>query len=171
MLIVQVLLLLALLAALLILVRRGHTTRTRAFKRLAFVAFLAATVYAILRPRDVTWVANRIGVGRGTDLLLYCLAMAFFAWAVNTYVRFRNLETRFAELVRAVALRNAQPPAAQAVAPASAVAPAVTGPDVPEPQLTDTALTDPELIDADLSAAELAEATWQRAGGPTGTPR
>jgi small membrane protein len=125
MLIVQVLLLLAILAVLLILVRRGHTVRTRAFKRLAFLAFLAATVFAILRPGDVTWVANRIGVGRGTDLLLYCLAMAFFAWAVNTYVRFRNLEARFAELVRAVALQNAQPPPGQPPAgPAAAAAPA-----------------------------------------------
>lgn len=117
MLLVQVLLLLALLAVLLIVVRRGQTVRIRAFKRLAFLAFLAATVFAILQPGDVTWVANRVGVGRGTDLLLYCLAMAFFAWAVNTYVRFRNLETRFAELVRAVALQNAEAPVGQAVTP------------------------------------------------------
>jgi hypothetical protein len=131
---VQVLLLLAILAVLLILIRRGHTVRGRAFKRLAFVAFLVATVYAILRPRDVTWVANRIGVGRGTDLLLYCLAMAFFAWAVNTYVRFRNLEARFAELVRAVALQNAQPPAEIAPAPAQEEAPSVNGMDAPAAQ-------------------------------------
>lgn len=117
MLLVQVLLLLALLAVLLVVVRRGQTVRIRAFKRLAFLAFLAATVFAILQPGDVTWVANRVGVGRGTDLLLYCLAMAFFAWAVNTYVRFRNLETRFAELVRAVALQNAEAPVGQAVTP------------------------------------------------------
>jgi hypothetical protein len=131
-------LLLALLAVLLILVRRGHTVRGRAFKRLAFVAFLVATVYAILRPRDVTWVANRIGVGRGTDLLLYCLAMAFFAWAVNTYVRFRNLEARFADLVRAVALQNAQPPTGQAVTPVSEAAPDLAGADVPATELTAT---------------------------------
>lgn len=136
MLIVQVLLLLAILAVLLILIRRGQTVRTRAFKRVAFVAFLVATVYAILRPQDVTWVANRIGVGRGTDLLLYCLAMAFFAWAVNTYVRFRNLEARFAELVRAVALQNAQPPAGQAVTPAPPALPDRSGLDAPAAVLT-----------------------------------
>jgi hypothetical protein len=99
------------------------------------VAFLLATVYAILRPRDVTWVANRIGVGRGTDLLLYCLAMAFFAWAVNTYVRFRNLEARFAELVRAVALQNAQPPTGHAVTPVREAALRTTGAEVNEPEL------------------------------------
>jgi small membrane protein len=131
MLIVQVLLLLALLGVLLILVRRGQTVRIRAFKRLAFLAFLAATVFAILQPRDVTWVANRVGVGRGTDLLLYCLAMAFFAWAVNTYVRFRNLEARFAELVRAVALQSAEAPVGQVVPPAAESAPEATAPDVP----------------------------------------
>jgi hypothetical protein len=131
---VQVLLLVAILAVLLVLVRRGNTVRGRAFKRLAFVAFLVATVYAILRPGDVTWVANKIGVGRGTDLLLYCLAMAFFAWAVNTYVRFRNLETRFAELVRAVALQNAQRPTEDAVVPPLEEAPNVNGVDAPAPQ-------------------------------------
>ena len=131
MLIVQVLLLLAILAVLLVLVRRGNTVRGRAFKRLAFLAFLVATVYAILRPGDVTWVANKIGVGRGTDLLLYCLAMAFFAWAVNTYVRFRNLEARFAELVRAVALQNAQRPSDDALVPPLEEAPAVNGVDAP----------------------------------------
>jgi len=134
MLIVQVLLLVAILAVLLILVRRGHTVRGRAFKRLAFVGFLVATVYAILRPSDVTWVANKIGVGRGTDLLLYCLAMAFFAWAVNTYVRFRNLEARFAELVRSVALQNAERPAKSTVTPLPEEAPSVTGMDAPAPQ-------------------------------------
>lgn len=134
MLIVQVLLLVAILAVLLILVRRGNTVRGRAFKRLAFLAFLVATVYAILRPRDVTWVANRIGVGRGTDLLLYCLAMAFFAWAVNTYVRFRNLEARFAELVRAVALQKAERPSEDAVTPPQVDAPPVNGVDAPAAQ-------------------------------------
>lgn len=145
MLIVQVLLLLGILGVLLIVVRRGQTVRTRAFKRLAFVAFLMATVYAILRPRDVTWVANRIGVGRGTDLLLYCLAMAFFAWAVNTYVRFRNLEARFAELVRTVALQNVQPPPWPGVTPVATTTPDVTSRDLPDPELTGAELAASDL--------------------------
>jgi len=151
---VQVLLLLAILAVLLILVRRGNTVRGRAFKRLAFVAFLVATVYAILRPRDVTWVANRIGVGRGTDLLLYCLAMAFFAWAVNTYVRFRNLEARFAELVRAIALLNAQPPSGEAVTPAPEAAPGVTGAAVPAPEVPGPEVPAPEEPATHLATTE-----------------
>jgi small membrane protein len=145
MLIVQVLLLLGILGVLLIVVRRGQTVRTRAFKRLAFVVFLAATVYAILRPRDVTWVANRIGVGRGTDLLLYCLAMAFFAWAVNSYVRFRNLETRFAELVRTVALQNAQHPRLHGVTPVATTTSDVTRRDLPDPGLTGAELAASDL--------------------------
>jgi hypothetical protein len=147
MLIVQVLLLVAILAVLLILVRRGQTVRIRALKRLAFLTFLVATVYAILQPRDVTWLANRIGVGRGTDLLLYCLAMAFFAWAVNTYVRFRNLEARFAQLVRAVALQSSIPPSGQAVTPEPTPSTDVTG-ELPDPEVAATALAagDSELV-------------------------
>jgi hypothetical protein len=57
--------------------------------------------------------------------------MAFFAFAVNTYVRFRNLEARFAELVRAVALQNAERPPEDAASLAPAEVPDVAGVDVP----------------------------------------
>lgn len=110
--------------------RRSHTVRTQATKRIGFVLFVVFMCYAVVRPQDVTWVANRLGVGRGTDLVLYVLVVVFAFYALNTYLKFRTLERRFTDLARAVALNGAQPPVAGSVAEpvAEPVADAVAGP-------------------------------------------
>jgi hypothetical protein len=91
-------------------IRSSHSVKTQAFKRIGFVIFLALNVDAVLRPDDSTWLAHKVGVGRGADLVLYLLVVAFAFFAVNTYLRFRNLERRFTDLARAIALRDAQSP-------------------------------------------------------------
>ena len=40
--------------------------------------------------------------------MLYCLVIAFAFTTVATYLRFRELEIRYARLARAVALQNAE---------------------------------------------------------------
>ena len=51
-----------------------------------------------------------LGVSRGTDLLLYLLVVAFMFTTLSSYIRFRELELRYARLARAVALQNAIAP-------------------------------------------------------------
>jgi hypothetical protein len=106
--VMQVVLIVAAIGALVYFVRRGHNVRIRASKRVAFFAFIAANIYAVLRPNDVTWVAQRIGIGRGTDLLVYLLVVAFVFGMINTYLRNRELGERLTELARAVAVREAE---------------------------------------------------------------
>jgi hypothetical protein len=67
-------------------------------------------VYAVLRPNDTTVVAHWLGVDRGTDLMLYALIIAFSFTTLSTYLRFKDLELRYARLARAVALEGAQAP-------------------------------------------------------------
>ena len=55
-------------------------------------------------------VAHWLGVDRGTDLMLYALIIAFCFSTLNTYLRFKDLELRYARLARAIALEGAQPP-------------------------------------------------------------
>ena len=86
---------------------RGNA-RSSAGVKLLFVAFVVFGVYAMFRPNDLTTVAGWVGVGRGTDLVLYCLVIAFAFTTVATYLRFRELEIRYARLARAVALQNAE---------------------------------------------------------------
>ncbi|HMS77306.1 DUF2304 domain-containing protein [Gordonia sp. (in: high G+C Gram-positive bacteria)] len=85
---------------------RGNSKASAGFK-LLFVAFVMLGVYAMIRPDDLTVVAGWVDVGRGTDLMLYCLIIAFAFTTVASYLRFRELEIRFARLARVVALQNA----------------------------------------------------------------
>ncbi|NUR25716.1 MAG: DUF2304 domain-containing protein [Catenulispora sp.] len=91
-------------------IRSSHSVRTQAFKRIGFILFLILNLDAVLRPDDTTWLAHKVGVGRGADLVLYLLVVAFAFFSVNTFLRFRNLERRFTDLARAIALRDAEPP-------------------------------------------------------------
>jgi hypothetical protein len=106
--VIQFLLLLAVVASLTYFIRRQHGVRLQAGKRLAFVAFLFFAAYAVVRPDDVTWVAHRVGVGRGADLVLYATVVAFVFVVINFYLRTREMERRITDLARAVALRDAE---------------------------------------------------------------
>ena len=63
-----------------------------------------------LRPDDTTVVANWLGVDRGTDLIGYVLIIAFVFTTLSTYMRFKELELRYARLARAIALQGARVP-------------------------------------------------------------
>jgi hypothetical protein len=62
----------------------------------------------VIRPDDLTWVAMQLGVGRGADLLLYALVVGFGFFAISTYLRFKELELKYARLARAVAINEAE---------------------------------------------------------------
>ena len=105
---IQVLLIVGAVASLLAFARFEHGVRMQASKKLAFFGFVALTVYSVLRPNDVNWVANRLGVGRGADLILYTMAIAMIFLVLNTFMRFRAIDRQMTDLVRALALREAE---------------------------------------------------------------
>jgi len=101
---IQFFLVIGLLALAVIFVRRWSSSNIRAWKRIAFFCFIVVNVYAVLRPADVSWVANRLGVGRGSDLVLYGLVLAVGFLALNTVLQFRSLDRKLTELARAIAI-------------------------------------------------------------------
>jgi small membrane protein len=105
---IQGILLAAVVGLLLVFVRNSQEVRVRASKRVGFFAFLLFSAYAVMRPDDVTWVAQLVGVGRGTDLLLYMLVVAFAFAVLNFNLRLRDKEQRLTDLARATALRDAE---------------------------------------------------------------
>ena len=107
---IKVLLLLAGAALVAFFVANRRKARAKAGVKIGFVLFVVFMVYAVIRPDDLTWVANRLGVQRGTDLVLYALVMGFAFVTVSTYVRFREQELRYARLARTIALSNAVRP-------------------------------------------------------------
>lgn len=104
---IKLILVVAVLAMLPLLLRYHGTSRGGAFVKMAMGLFLGFALYAVLRPEDVTWLAMHLGVGRGTDLVLYLLVVGFGFFSISTYLRFKEVELRFARLVRVVALAEA----------------------------------------------------------------
>jgi hypothetical protein len=107
---IQVLLIAAVLVILVYLLRSRRSAQAKAWVKIGYVLFVLAAVYAIVRPDDTTVVANWLGVARGADLLEYALIVAFLFTTISTYMRFKDLELRYAQLARAVALEGAREP-------------------------------------------------------------
>lgn len=96
----------ALLFGVLVL-RERFPGQHQAVRRLLGIAVVAVGVLAIAWPNSTTLVANAVGVGRGTDLVLYILVMVFLFNTAATYQRMHHLETRITDLTRALTLRDA----------------------------------------------------------------
>ena len=89
----------------------GSGQRTQAVRRIGLLLLAALAVYSIIDPSG-TWtrLANWFGIGRGADLILYGLVVAFLGFVVTTYKRFRAMETRYTRLARRIALDESEPP-------------------------------------------------------------
>ena len=107
---IQLLLIIATVALAAYFFNNRKKANAKAWVKIGFVVMMVAAIWAILRPDDVTVLANWLGVDRGTDLMLYILIIAFFFTTISTWTRFREQELRYARLARAVALQNAEPP-------------------------------------------------------------
>jgi hypothetical protein len=107
---IQGLLITSIIALLVYLLRSRRSAQSKAWVKVGYLVFVLAGVYAVLRPNDTTVVAHWLGVDRGTDLMLYALIIAFSFTTLSTYLRFKDLELRYARLARAIALEGAQTP-------------------------------------------------------------
>lgn len=105
--IIKILLIAGITGAVVFALRGSNTGANQAIRRLAGVLFALTATIGIIFPDAVTWVANLVNVGRGTDLVLYALVVAFLYVCVALYQRVHHLEQRIVELSRAVALRDA----------------------------------------------------------------
>lgn len=93
---------------------RGRGARTQAARRLGLLLFAGLAVWSILFPSVWNQIAKAVGVGRGTDMVLYALVVAFLSFTLTTYIRFREFEARYTQMARRLALDEAGPPRAAA---------------------------------------------------------
>jgi hypothetical protein len=87
--------------------RGGRRVLHRVIWRGYVVLILVAAVLSILFPGGLTWLAHRVGVGRGADLLLYVLVVTFGLVSVILFRRLDALEHKYVMLARAVAVQEA----------------------------------------------------------------
>jgi hypothetical protein len=102
--IVKLFLIGSVLAIVVWLLRARPGAQRLAVTRLAGLLLALGWITAVLNPGLVSWVANRMGVGRGADLVLYVLVVVFTFSSIGQYQRIRVLDDRLAELARAQAL-------------------------------------------------------------------
>ena len=65
----------------------------------------------VLAPDLSTEIAHRVGVGRGTDLILYCFIVATLGLIMNLHLRLHAMNDEMTEVARQVALLTAVEPA------------------------------------------------------------
>jgi hypothetical protein len=84
--------------------RALHRVVWRGFACLA----LAGAAFSVVFPNALTWAANKVGVGRGADLLLYLVTVAFMLVSVVLFRRLAELERKYVTLARTLAIREAR---------------------------------------------------------------
>ncbi|HRN95254.1 MAG: DUF2304 domain-containing protein [Chitinophagales bacterium] len=82
--------------------------KNQIFYRSFFILIAGVGVFLVLNPNITTDVAHALGVGRGTDLILYLSVLFFFMFSILIYAKFRRLEAAQTELARQVAILAAK---------------------------------------------------------------
>ena len=100
----QVMLIALVLAAGATLLRGTAGARHQAIRRLLLLGLVGAAVLSIVFPQLLSRVAAVFGIGRGTDLVLYGLVVAFLGVLATTARRFREQEVRLTKLARRLAI-------------------------------------------------------------------
>lgn len=90
-----------------VLNRSTADARHQAIRRILLALFIVAAVASILFPSILSRIANLIGVGRGADLLLYALVIAFFSFIATSFRRMSRMQSQLTALARELTLARA----------------------------------------------------------------
>lgn len=75
---------------------------------LAFGLASLAGLFLVWRPDDATWIANRIGIGRGVDLILYLWVVVSLMAILNLHLKLKAHMEIITTLARKIALMEAE---------------------------------------------------------------
>lgn len=102
---IQLILIVGFIAAMMMYLR---FLRSSLRDRIIAVLFFGSAMVAIAVPDLTQRIANAVGVGRGTDLTFYLLALAFIFFSVLIYSKVTRLTRTLTEVVRRVAIAEAR---------------------------------------------------------------
>ena len=106
--IIQFLLVPAVVLAVFLSLRSRNSVRGQARRKILAFLTVAAGVIAVVFPSILQAIADGVGVDRGTDLLLYTLAVVVIYMVGSVSVRFREHSARMTRLAREVALADTE---------------------------------------------------------------
>lgn len=133
---IQVILLVAIGWVAVVLNRSTADARHQAIRRLLLALFIVAAAASVLFPSILSRIANVIGVGRGADLLLYGLVIAFLSFIATSFRRMSRMQSQLTALARELTLTRA-------ALVDRGVVPDVAGPDAPTPDSPTVSSDDP----------------------------
>jgi small membrane protein len=99
----QFLLTLGLCAAWLYVLTQPGVSR---FFKLMMYSVIAAGLYFVWFPGHATYLANRIGIGRGADLIFYTWIIFSLGVLINIHIKMRKNVVLLTELARHIALEK-----------------------------------------------------------------
>ncbi|WP_353708675.1 DUF2304 domain-containing protein [Cellulosimicrobium sp. ES-005] len=105
---IQIVLVAAIAVVTVLLTRSTVDARHQAIRRLLLVGFVVVAGLSVLFPEWLTRLANMLGVGRGTDLLLYALVIAFVSYIATSHRRANALARKITLLTRELSLAEAR---------------------------------------------------------------
>lgn len=108
--VVQLFLILAVGYGALTLVRGGANAKHQAIRRLGGLAFFLFAALSVVFPDLVSHLANFLGIGRGTDLVLYGLVVLFMITQYTSAQQRRAQEANITRLARHLAISEAEKP-------------------------------------------------------------
>lgn len=84
--------------------------KTRALAPLLFAGAWTLAAILIANPTVTTEVAQRVGIGRGVDFVIYSLLIVFLWAHYQHYLRYKRVENEVTLLVRELAIAQAARP-------------------------------------------------------------
>lgn len=101
---IKVLLLLAILSFAILAFRGSRRAIHKVVWRGYVILVVIAAGLSVIFPDAVTWLANEVGVGRGTDLVLYTFVVTFMLVVVVLFRRVGELERQYTQIARKLAI-------------------------------------------------------------------
>ena len=81
--------------------------RHRLFCRLSVIIISLMGILFVIFPDITNKLSHSVGVGRGTDLIVYLFMILFFIVSIALYLKIKNLEANQTEFIRKVAIQQA----------------------------------------------------------------
>ena len=86
---------------------RYRQRKISAFSFILWLGLWTGAALIIIYPNSTAAVARFLGIGRGTDLVLYTSIITIMYLLFKVYVRLEQIDRHMSEIVRAYALREA----------------------------------------------------------------
>lgn len=107
MILIQLILIVAILIVIFRFLAYRDSFKTQAYKKILLLLLAIAAIIVILEPNLLDNIAHFVGVGRGADLLLYALTVAFIFDQFNDYVKDKEEQRRIVKIARKIAINEA----------------------------------------------------------------